>query len=192
MRRFLPFGWDRVNWLQTLGDTPDTYAFPPHGAVHQPATGARAKRLDDPERDGLRQHLVVFVQALSPHETGRKLAGIQRPFGPERIQAKRGCFAASEDPVQIDIGGEVIDIVVDLEQPQGGDDVRQIGLGLFQPRLVFGDGVADAVALLAQDGDCERFGHAPLSVNGAGLTIRGLVSLHHNAGKIGWGTRIRT
>lgn len=134
----------------------------------------------------------MFVQPFGSHDAGSKFAGIQRAFGLQRPHAEGRCFAPAKDPVQIDIGGEVVGIVVDLEQAQGGDDMRQIGLGLAQAGLVLRDSVADAVALLAQDGDRQRFAHAPLSNGGGRLAIGAKVSLLHNAGEIGWGTRIRT
>lgn len=119
------------------------------------------------------------------------LTGTQRPFGPERFEAKPSRFATPEDPVQIDAGGEVIDIVVDLEQPQGGDDVRQVGLGLFQPRPILRNGITDAVGFLRRMVIAWGSAMPTFWRHAIGLAPRAKVSLLHNAGEVGWGTRIR-
>ena len=110
------------------------------------------------------------------------LTGTQRPFGPERFEAKPSRFATPEDPVQIDAGGEVIDIVVDLEQPQGGDDVRQVGLGLFQPRPILRNGITDAVGFLRRMVIAWGSAMPTFWRRAVGLAPRAKVSLLHNAG----------
>jgi len=82
---------------------PNTNALGPRNAFDPAAPCPHPEGLNNPERHGLRQHLVIFGQALSPDNSQSKLARVQRAFLGEGVHADFGGFAPSQDAVQVHI-----------------------------------------------------------------------------------------
>ena len=119
------------------------------------------QRMNQPLGNRLRQDPVAAVQPLRGENMRHQRPRVHRAMLSERNLANRRQFAPQEQPVDIRVCSCRIPIARSFEYRDHRIDMREIGAGLRQARLVIRNRGFDFVALGEQSGDGANFGHPP-------------------------------